>query len=187
MTTRIAVSLLPAEYIQKRRRQKTLHKVRTGMVCGLAVLLAVLAASAGVYFAKAGQVRAVEEQNQLALQQISTLSEYEAIAQAIQELGQQVQSIERVDPQWLSYLLTTARALPDGVWLESYQGSSQPVEGAAPVVTCTTRCSGATYGDIARTMEALEATVVCTSSSVNDGGVSFELTLTLLPTSSVQG
>lgn len=191
MTTRIAVSLLPAAYVQKRNRQKKLHQVRTGMVCGLAVLAAVLAAAAGVYFVQAGRVRAVQEQKQHALQQIATLNEYEAIARAIQELGQQVEAVEKADPQWLTYLLSTARALPDGVWLESYQGSYLPVQDAAPVVTCTLRCAGATYGDIARTMEALEATVaqavVCTASNTGDGGVTFELSLTLLPAGSIQG
>lgn len=182
---RNAVSLLPVEYLNKRKRDHNLVRARSVLIAVIFLLLAGLAAIAALILSMVLSLSSVQDQNLKAQMQIQQLAKYEKLATETQQLQDKVDSVSATDPRWLEQLLRVANVLPRGVWLENFNSvvpeRNDKMEPTS--INCELLCGAGSLEDIARTIAALEESVairaVCTNTTTTEEGVRFLLTVTM--------
>lgn len=181
------VSLLPAEYLQLRKKKKVQGQVRAGMLAAVALLVMILLLIGAMTISAFTKLLSLQQRNLEAQAKIAELGIYEELATQTELLKSKVDSLNKTDPAWLDQLLMVADALPSGVWIKSFSGGEpeRDENGTPTKIAGTLTLNGTTYGDIARAIVALEESAaqsaICTSSSNDDSGVTFQLNIVLNP------
>ncbi|MEG1774319.1 MAG: hypothetical protein RR320_05650 [Oscillospiraceae bacterium] len=173
------VSLLPIEYRQELQRDQKIRFILRAMIGAAAVLLVITMIFFALRFFGKSKMEDLHQQNEAIEQQIMALSGYETSYQELQNLRRQIHAASQNDPQWLSAISAITETLPRGVWVEGLR--SVLVEGQKK---CELNCGANTLDDISNALLALSQSksvqeVYCSSSSEQNGQVSFTLSVTL--------